>query len=124
MSVSQRKTQNVLQNQLEESVPDSSNELNTIIAYEPIWAIGTGLTPTVEEIENAHKFIKNLSKKFFNFKIIYGGSVNSKNLKLISKINIVNGALIGGSSLRINEFNQIISWLSSWFKYRYKYKAH
>ena len=103
------KTQNVLKNQLEESVPVSSNHFNTIIAYEPIWAIGTGLTPSLEEIENAHRYIKNLSEKLFNFKIIYGGSVNSKNSKLISKIDIVNGALIGGASLKINEFKQIIS---------------
>ena len=102
-------TQNVLKNQLEESVPESSNQFNTIIAYEPIWAIGTGLTPSLEEITNAHRYIKNLSNKLFNFRIIYGGSVNSKNYKLISKINIVNGALIGGASLKINEFNQIIS---------------
>ena len=103
------KTENVLKNQLEEIVPESSNKFNTIIAYEPIWAIGTGLTPSLEEIENAHRYIKNLSKKLFNFKIIYGGSVNSKNSKLISKIDIVNGALIGGASLKINEFKQIIS---------------
>ena len=103
------KTQNVLKNQLEESVPESSDQFNTIIAYEPIWAIGTGLTPSLEEIENTHKYIKNLNKKLFNFKIIYGGSVNSKNSKLISKIDIVNGALIGGASLKINEFNQIIN---------------
>ena len=103
------KTQNVLKNQLEESIPKSSNQFNTIIAYEPKWAIGTGLTASIEEIENAHRYIKNLSKKLFNFKIIYGGSVNSKNSKLISKIDIVNGALIGGASLKINEFKQIIS---------------
>ena len=75
------KTQNVLKNQLKESVPESSNQFNTIIAYEPKWAIGTGLTPSLEEIENAHRYIKNLSEKLFNFKIIYGGSVNSKNSK-------------------------------------------
>ena len=103
------KTQNVLKNQLEESVPESSNQFNTIIAYEPIWAIGTGLTPSLEEIENAHRYIKKLNKKLFNFKTIYGGSVNSKNSQLISKIDIVNGALIGGASLKINEFNKIIS---------------
>ena len=117
------KTQNVLKSQLEESIPESSNQFNTIIAYEPKWAIGTGLTASLEEIENAHRYIKNLSEKLFNFKIIYGGSVNSKNSKPISKIDIVNGALIGGASLKINEFKQIISWLSSWFKYRYNYKA-
>ena len=103
------KTQNVLKHQLKKSVPESSNQFNTIIAYEPIWAIGTSLTPSLEEIENAHRYIKNLSKKLFNFKIIYGGSVNSKNSNLIFKIDIVNGALIGGASLKINEFNQIIS---------------
>ena len=103
------KTQNVLKNQLEEIVPESSNKFNTIIAYEPIWAIGTGLTPSLEEIENAHKYIKKISEKLFNFTIIYGGSVNSKNSKLISNIDIVNGALIGGASLKINEINQIIN---------------
>ena len=59
-----------------------------------------------------------MSKKLFNFKIIYGGSVNSKNSKLISKIDIVNGALIGGASLKINEFKQIISWFKYWYKYK------
>ena len=103
------KTQEVLKEQVINSLPQKSSKESVIIAYEPIWAIGTGLTPSLEEIENAHRYIKNLSKKLFNFKIIYGGSVKSKNSKLISKIDIVNGALIGGASLKINEFNQIIS---------------
>ena len=49
--------------------PEDSNEFNTIIAYEPIWAIGSGLTPNIDEIENSHRYIKNLSKKLLNFKI-------------------------------------------------------
>jgi len=103
------KTQTVLKNQIEESVPESSNQFNTIIAYEPIWAIGTGLTPTIDQIVNVHTYIKNLSKKLFKFNVVYGGSVNSKNSKQISNLDIVNGTLIGGASLNIKEFNQIIS---------------
>ena len=83
------------------------------------------LTPVADQlIESRHIQVENdsrvlrisgkmlnpkFSKKFFNYKIIYGGSVNSKNSKFISKIDIVNGLLIGGASLKINEFNQIIS---------------
>tara|TARA_Y100000590_G_scaffold195414_1_gene221862 strand:+ start:566 stop:1291 length:726 start_codon:yes stop_codon:yes gene_type:complete len=102
-------THEVLGNQIENSIPEISNELNTIIAYEPIWAIGTGLTPSIEEIDVSHKFIRNLTSKYNNYKIVYGGSVNAKNSKLISEIEGVNGSLIGGCSLKIEEFNQIIS---------------
>ena len=102
-------THQVLKDQINNSMPETSNEFNTVIAYEPIWAIGTGLTPTIEEIEKSHNFIRNLSNKYLNYNIIYGGSVNSKNSKQISKINSVNGALVGGASLKITEFNQIIS---------------
>ena len=102
-------TKLVLKNQIEKSVPESSNNFNTIIAYEPIWAIGSGLTPSLDEINNSHQYIRNFSPKFTHFKIIYGGSVNSKNSKEISTIDNVDGALIGGASLKIEEFNQIIS---------------
>ena len=102
-------THYILKKQIEESVPEDSNEFNTIIAYEPIWAIGSGLTPNIDEIENSHRYIKNLSKKLLNFKILYGGSVNSINSRQICNINSVDGALIGGASLKIEAFNQIIS---------------
>jgi len=102
------KTNEVLENQLKECIPDSSNSTNTIIAYEPVWAIGTGLTPSLGEIETTHKFIRENNKKFNNFKILYGGSVKSSNSKGIVALTNVDGALIGGASLKLEEFQKII----------------
>lgn len=103
------KTIDVISNQILNGIPFESNENNTIIAYEPIWAIGTGLTPSIEEIDIIHKSIRKIDKKISDFNIIYGGSVNSKNSKQINDLSDVNGALIGGSSLKIEEFNKIIA---------------
>ena len=102
-------TEEILSRQIEESIPDISNFENTIIAYEPIWAIGTGKTPSLREIEYVHIFIKNISKKFNNFKVLYGGSVNAKNSADIKDLENVDGCLVGGSSLKVDEFNSIIS---------------
>jgi triosephosphate isomerase len=77
----------------------------TIIAYEPIWAIGTGLTPTVAEVEAITKSIKQKSK----FPVLYGGSVNQKNCKDFANIKAVDGFLVGGASLDPTQFNQITS---------------
>ena len=102
------KTNEVLSRQLEEWIPDNSNSNNTIIAYEPIWAIGSGLTPTFEEIDKTHEFIKNYGIKFNDYKILYGGSVNSGNAKKIVSLSNVDGVLIGGASLKSEEFTNII----------------
>ena len=102
-------TKNVLLNQINESIPAISNNQNTIIAYEPIWAIGTGLTPTLDDIDEVHSYIRNIDKKFNKFKILYGGSVKSSNSADINQIKNVDGCLIGGASLKVNEFNTIIS---------------
>ena len=101
-------TNTVLEEQLINSIPSCSTFENTIIAYEPVWAIGTGLTPTLEEIEETHNFIKNCNSKLKNFKILYGGSVKANNSKDISNLLNVDGALIGGASLKSDEFNKII----------------
>ncbi len=101
-------TNQVLAKQLKASIPNSSNFGNTIIAYEPVWAIGTGLTPTIEEINNTHHFLKNHNPKFNNYKILYGGSVKSNNVKDIISLSNVDGALIGGASLNSDEFTKII----------------
>ncbi len=77
----------------------------TVIAYEPIWAIGTGLTPTVAEVEMIIKSIKQKSK----FPVLYGGSVNQKNCKELASLTILDGFLVGGASLESGSFNQIIS---------------
>ena len=102
-------TKDVLMNQINEGIPEISNFENTIIAYEPIWAIGTGLTPTLGDIEEVHEFIKNIDKKFNNFKILYGGSVKSSNSLDINGLKNVDGCLVGGASLKVDEFNSIIA---------------
>ena len=103
------KTNDILAKQLDEGVPDSSNSDNTIIAYEPVWAIGTGLTPTLKEINNTHEFIKNHNSKFKNYRVLYGGSVKSNNVKEIVTLPNVDGALIGGASLNSDQFAKIIA---------------
>jgi triosephosphate isomerase len=101
-------TNEILKKQLKNSVPSSSNSDNTLIAYEPIWAIGTGLTPTTKEIDNTHIFIREHDPKFNKFKILYGGSVKTKNVKEITCLLNVDGVLIGGTSLKLDEFANII----------------
>ena len=83
-----------------------------IIAYEPIWAIGTGETATPEIANEVHIFIQETLDKIDSIQskkiaIIYGGSVNSNNAYDLFKMSHINGALIGGSSLDVNEFNKI-----------------
>ena len=83
---------------------------NLVIAYEPVWAIGTNKTPQLSEIEIMHQFIKKfISKKysFANIPVLYGGSVNSSNSKNIFSLKSVNGGLIGGASLIASEFCKI-----------------
>ena len=76
-----------------------------ILAYEPIWAIGTGKTPSLTEIEEVHTFVKKI---FPNTNVLYGGSLNSSNAKDILSISHVNGGLVGGASLDASEFVSII----------------
>lgn len=102
------KTNDVLVKQLEEGIPNYSNSNNTIIAYEPVWAIGTGLTPTLKEINKTHEFIKNHNAKFSNYKVLYGGSVKANNANEIVSLSNIDGALIGGASLISDEFAKII----------------
>lgn len=81
-----------------------SNSDNIILAYEPISAIGTGVVPTITEISNT---LLDIKKKYFNLKVLYGGSVNAKNIKDILDIESLDGVLIGGASLKLEEFKQI-----------------
>ena len=101
-------TNTVLEEQLMNSIPSSSTFENTIIAYEPVWAIGTGLTPTIDEIDETHRFIRDHNDKFNKYKILYGGSVKASNAKEITHLANVDGALIGGASLKSEEFTKII----------------
>lgn len=93
----------VVAEQLKASLPGSKD--NITIAYEPVWAIGSGRTPSHKEIEEAHALINRLS----GLKVIYGGSVKAENAGEISRIKGVNGLLVGGASLDINSFNAIIT---------------
>ena len=89
-----------------------TNKLNkVIIAYEPIWSIGTGVVPSTFELGRSISFIKNILKnklKIKNPKVLYGGSVNSKNVKNLASINGIDGFLIGGASQKANNFIDIV----------------
>lgn len=117
----QGKTQEVLKNQLqlltqftkEISITKEMTFPKLIIAYEPVWAIGTGLTPTLGEIEKTHKFIGELLSDFgMPVPILYGGSVNDKNASDIATCQGVDGVLVGGASLKIETFAPIVSAFS------------
>ena len=102
-------TNDVLKKQIIECLPQNSSNNRVIIAYEPIWAIGTGNTPTLEEISNIHSFIKNDITKYENFKILYGGSVKSSNVGKIMSLDNIDGVLVGGASLDPLEFGKILT---------------
>jgi triosephosphate isomerase len=90
--------------------PNNTNQQqmhnNTIFAYEPVWSIGTGLIPTSEEISERSRFIKELLGD--TTRLLYGGSVNPNNAAQILECQNVDGLLIGGASLKIDEFKKII----------------
>ena len=76
-----------------------------IIAYEPVWAIGTGLTPTFDEIQSVHKFIaEQLRAMQIHAPILYGGSVNDKNASEFASSSLIDGVLVGGASLKADSF--------------------
>ncbi|MDO4896585.1 MAG: triose-phosphate isomerase [Moraxella sp.] len=111
-------TQSVLERQLE-PLERFANDIpfvtdvpfpKLIIAYEPVWAIGTGLTPTFDEIESVHNFIGELLATFeIPAPILYGGSVNDKNTPEFAKSAVIDGALVGGASLKPESFVAIIN---------------
>jgi triosephosphate isomerase len=95
--------------QLSGSLPDGANTANLVVAYEPVWAIGTGLTPTAADVEQVHKFIRNhLISRFKEegcaIRILYGGSVKPSNAQQLMAVANVNGALVGGASLKAADF--------------------
>lgn len=100
--------------QLKKSLPASSNSTNTVIAYEPVWAIGSGLTPTPKEIRAVHHHVrKGLlrtigPKAGLQIPILYGGSVKPGNAEELMAIEDVDGALVGGASLKAADFIGII----------------
>ncbi|HEY6869130.1 MAG TPA: triose-phosphate isomerase [Novosphingobium sp.] len=95
--------------QLKGSLPDGATAANLVVAYEPVWAIGTGLTPTTADVEQVHKFIRGVLTDRFKaeggkIRILYGGSVKPSNAGELMAVANVNGALVGGASLKAQDF--------------------
>ncbi len=119
-SLEQREASNTLDiigGQMSGSIPDQSTGENLIVAYEPIWAIGTGKVPTLEEIGEVHDFIRaRLERRFGegvgrSVRLLYGGSVKPGNAAEIFAVSNVDGALVGGASLKAKDFSGIINAL-------------
>jgi triosephosphate isomerase (TIM) len=103
------RTLDVVARQLAGSIPDRATAENLVIAYEPVWAIGTGLTPTPDDVAQVHGFIReSLVRRFGqgaeSMRIIYGGSVRPGNAKELMAVPDVDGSLVGGASLKADEF--------------------
>jgi triosephosphate isomerase (TIM) len=102
------KREDVLRRQLRLSLPDAVTLERLILAYEPVWAIGTGRTPTLEDIDNTHAFIRRELLARFpgseSVPILYGGSVKPENAQEILGLASVDGALVGGASLKAGDF--------------------
>ena len=108
-------TLEVIERQLRDSLPSHISPTQVTIAYEPVWAIGTGKTPTMEEIAKTHQFIYKTTFKAFekSFRILYGGSAKPHNAKEILAISHVDGLLVGGASLNAADFSSIIEAASA-----------
>ena len=118
-TLEERDSANTLQiigGQLSGSVPDGATGENTVIAYEPVWAIGTGRTPSLDEIGEVHDFIRERLERRFgaagrSVRILYGGSVKPSNAAEIFGVPNVDGALVGGASLKAVDFGAIVEAL-------------
>lgn len=100
--------QKIVSTQLKESVPDTATAENTVIAYEPVWAIGTGKSATAEDITDMHAFIRGFVADMMAntawLKLLYGGSVNTGNAPAVLHTPNVDGVLVGGASLKPEDF--------------------
>lgn len=108
------KTYDIIEEQIIKGLTNVKSIDNIIIAYEPVWAIGTGLTATVERINEMHTFIRKILSRLYTNNnsdktpILYGGSVNSDNANELISIDGVNGFLIGGASLDVIKFTDVV----------------
>ena len=108
-------TLSVVHAQLTASLPEGASGATTIIAYEPVWAIGSGLTPTVEQVAEVHQAIRaglsalTSAEGAHLIRILYGGSVKPANAAELMAIDNVDGALVGGASLKADDFAGIIA---------------
>lgn len=111
-------TLDVIGTQLHGSVPDGSTSATLVVAYEPVWAIGTGRTPSLEQIAEVHAFVRarltaRLGAEAAAVRILYGGSVKPSNATEIFALPHVDGALVGGASLKAADFGAIVAALSA-----------
>jgi len=102
-----KKTHSILSKQIKIGLDGIKNKSNIFIAYEPVWAIGTGIIPKSENLLKTVEFIKNKFKTK-KPKVLYGGSVNPQNIKDLKEINNIDGFLIGGASQNVNKFIDIV----------------
>ncbi|WP_295313082.1 triose-phosphate isomerase [Roseobacter sp.] len=110
-------TLDVLRGQIAGSVPQGATPGNTVIAYEPVWAIGTGLTPEVPEIQSVHAEVRAALGTHVgggeNLSVLYGGSVKAANASEIFALEDVDGGLVGGASLKAADFVPVIEALAA-----------
>lgn len=104
----------VVSGQLAGSIPDEAAGQRIVVAYEPVWAIGTGLTPTNDDIAQMHdsirrQLVERFGERGETVQILYGGSMKPANAREILRVSNVNGGLVGGASLLANDFHAIIS---------------
>jgi triosephosphate isomerase len=103
-------TINVCSTQIKGSVPKGATAENTVIAYEPVWAIGTGRTPTADDVQEVHEAIRKVlaevvgQEEADKMRVLYGGSVKPNNAEELMGLADVDGALIGGASLKVEDF--------------------
>jgi len=112
-------TLEIISGQLAGSIPDNVTGENLVVAYEPIWAIGTGKVPTLDQIGEVHDFIRTQLERRFgegvgrSVRLLYGGSVKPSNAEEIFAVSNVDGALVGGASLKAADFSGIITALDN-----------
>ncbi len=112
-------TLDVVGTQLDGSIPDGATAATLVVAYEPVWAIGTGRTPTIPQIAEVHAFLRASLTALIGpdeakgVRLLYGGSVKPSNAAEIFAVPHVDGALVGGASLKAADFGAIIDALSS-----------
>ena len=107
-------TLDVVRRQLAGSLPDGCKAAATVVAYEPVWAIGTGLTPTAADVAAVHKVLREEVARRFGgegarMRLLYGGSVKASNARELMAVANVDGALVGGASLKADDFLGIVA---------------
>jgi triosephosphate isomerase (TIM) len=110
-------TLDVIGRQLTGSVPETATAATLVVAYEPVWAIGTGRTPTLSEIAEVHAFLRarltaRIGAEAADVRLLYGGSVKPSNAAEIFALSHVDGALVGGASLKAADFGAIVAALA------------